>query len=663
MPPRVSPPLVEVYLLVEQPRQRLSHWSQALAPLDEAEAPALGRVDAYFDPTSNQAIFGLRYDEQALGALGLRYVVEVALLAEIGMIQPAELSDGDRRRFVTDRLASCTVHVADQRKVVGALVELVRRVRGQKSATSPPALEATLLPRPRPAIAPKVRARVETGESPLVVAAKGTRSRPSVESPLPLATRELALGSVRQSKDQLVALGREAAIGAPTVDIVTGAGSDADAGTDTGSGVTGAGTTGTGTDPGAEGSGARDASRRPTQPPGTGAPPRTSPNVISRSGVHRANTVMMTTTETRRMIEAAAREAREASEAESAAARAPSPSPEAAEAAEAPEPTPGPSALSGPRTISARYLRSGRWVPLRIGSLSLKGAALMAVALPRVDDRVDVALAYAQHRALVRGAVQKVSTMKEAETSGATMFSVNFELDDGSRRQLTALLTAARAANVTIKPAPPRGTRRYPVEWPVCLGTSRGAVRAEALDVSADGMFVRPVNSLTLDAHLTFSAVLDDNQPPVSGHARVVRNITEADARSSGLQSGYGLAILEMADPERDRWSGFLSRVARRATKRVLIAASASRLTELETGLVAGGYATSGGTEPGAIAQLVSAEARPFDAALIDATWLISEGSTLWVESVFTARGVPYVTVHGDAKRARIAIDRLLAVV
>jgi hypothetical protein len=40
------------------------------------------------------------------------------------------------------------------------------------------------------------------------------------------------------------------------------------------------------------------------------------------------------------------------------------------------------------------------------------------------------------------------------------MFSVNFELDDGSRRQLTALLTAARAANVTIKPAPPRGTRR-----------------------------------------------------------------------------------------------------------------------------------------------------------------------------------------------------------
>jgi hypothetical protein len=394
--------------------------------------------------------------------------------------------------------------------------------------------------------------------------------------------------------------------------------------------------------------------RPATMPPTRGeGGPRPSPNVIARAGVHRAATVMMSTAETRRMLEAAGQPVEEI-----AAGRTPTPPPPELLGSEA-----APPALSGPRTISASYLRSGRWVPLRIGSLSLKGAALMAVALPRVNDRVDVALAYAQHRALVRGEVQKVSTMREAETSGATMFSVSFELDDGSRRQLTALLTAARAANVTIKPAPPRGTRRYPVEWPVCLGTSRGAVRAEAFDVSSDGMFVKPVHPLTLDAHVTFSAVLDDNQPPVSGHARVVRNITEAAARDAGLWPGYGLVILEMVDPERERWSRFLRRVATRASKRVLIAASAGRFTELETGLVAGGYATAGGTEPGAIAQLVSGEARPFDAALIDAAWLLSEGSTLWVESVFTARSIPYVTVHGDAKRARQAVDRLLAVV
>src|SRR5262245_63315977 len=103
MQSRVSPPLVEVFLLVEQPRQRLSHWSQALAPLDDAAAPPLASVDVYYDLASNQAIFGLRYDEQALGPGRLSYVIEVALLAEIGMIQPAELSEADRRRFAVDR--------------------------------------------------------------------------------------------------------------------------------------------------------------------------------------------------------------------------------------------------------------------------------------------------------------------------------------------------------------------------------------------------------------------------------------------------------------------------------------------------------------------------------------------------------------------------------
>src|SRR5262249_21431426 len=141
-----------------------------------------------------------------------------------------------------------------------------------------------------------------------------------------------------------------------------------------------------------------------------------------------------------------------------------------------------------PGIIYGRYLRSGRWVPIRIGALSLKGAALMAGALPRVDDRVEIALSYSTHRALVRGAVAKVSSMQEAAATGATTFSVNFDLDDESRRELTALLTAARAEKVTIKPPPARSTRRYPVEWPVSFGTVRGTVRAEALDVSTEGM-------------------------------------------------------------------------------------------------------------------------------------------------------------------------------
>src|SRR5262249_11093571 len=156
-------------------------------------------------------------------------------------------------------------------------------------------------------------------------------------------------------------------------------------------------------------------------------------------------------------------------------------------------------------------------------------------ALPRVNDHVDVALSFGAHRALVRGPVKKVSSIVEAATSGAASFSVSFELDDASRRQLTSLLTAARAANVTIKPPPPRTSRRYPVEWPICLGSTRGAIRAEALDVSLDGMFVRPVHALSLESKLNFSAVLDDAEAPVSGRAKVVRQVHDLEARTCGL--------------------------------------------------------------------------------------------------------------------------------
>jgi len=240
---------------------------------------------------------------------------------------------------------------------------------------------------------------------------------------------------------------------------------------------------------------------------------------------------------------------------------------------------------------------------------------------------------------------------------------VKFELDESSRKELTALLTAARAAKVTIKPPPARATRRYAVEWPVTFGTLRGAVRAEALDVSTEGMFVRPLHDLVLDANLTFTVVLDDGQAPVSGRARAVRHVGEVEARGAGLSPGYGLMILEMAELERERWCAFLARIEKRASKRVLIGAGPARLAELQSGLVAAGYAVTGGSDRDIIAQLASAEARPVDAALIDAAWLVGGSAPSWVDSLFASRNVPYVAMHGDARRARIAIDRLLSVV
>ena len=551
--------LLEAFLIIDRPRQRLSHWCTALSPLDDPSAPPFATVIAYYDPTSDEALIGLRYDPLALGDGGVDFLVEVALLAETGMIQPAELSEGDRRRFVGERLARCTLQVGDQRHITSALTELVRRLREIKANVRPQVVGAVPLrpsPPPVPAAAAALRyTRGDTEDPHLLVTAKGTRD--GVKTPVP-----------------------------PPESRATGSGS---------------------------------------------LPPMTerasSPHVVARSGIHRAPTVEMDADDLHK---------------------------------HAIESSP-PSAATA-QMIYARYLRSGRWVPLRIGALSLKGAALMAGALPRINDHVDVALSFAGHRALVRGSVGKVSTVEETATSGAATFSVNFQLDEASRRQLTGLLTAARAAKITIKPPPPRTARRFPVEWPVGLGTSRGVVRAEALDVSRDGMFVRPLHALALNTVVNFSAVLDDGAAPACGRARVVRHIPELEARACGLQPGYGLHILEMGEAERGRWLGFLSRIEKRADRRILIGASPARMSELQSCLAAAGYAVTGGTDPGALVQLASAEARPVDAALIDAGWLTPSMSGEFVESLFSARNVPCVTLHGDAKRARATVDKLLDV-
>ncbi len=586
----MSPSLIEAFLVIDQPRQRLSHWCTALSPLDDPSAPPFATVMAYYDPTADEALVGLRYDTLAVGDNGLAFLMEIALLAEIGMIQPAELSEGDRRRFVGERLARCTIQVGEQRHVSTALIELVRRVREQKANVRPPVVASAPLSRATPPPIPtngwREHPRGDTSDPYLLVKAKGTRN------------------------DVIVSMKRAPSEPPAVLERV---------------------------------------SRSDKMPPVTEASARAvSPNVISRSsGVHRAATVEVSAEDAfRRAGEALPR----------------TPTNVATEEIEVLEPVEDSAKTQVPSVIYARYLRSGRWVPIRIGALSLKGAALMAGALPRVKDHVDVALSFGSHRALVRGAVGKVSSHEEVAVSGAATFSVNFQLDDAARRQLTSLLTAARDAKITIKPPPPRAARRFPVEWPVGLGTLRGVVRAEALDVSKAGMFVRPLHALAINTVVSFSSVLDDGEAPVSGRGRVVRHITDAEARACGLSPGYGLNVTEMGDADRVRWLAFLARIEKRADRRILIGASPARLAELQACLAAAGYAVTGGTDPGALVQLASAEARPVDAALIDAGWLAPNVTGEWVESLFSARNVPCLTMHGDAKRARSAIDKLLAV-
>lgn len=602
MQPREITQLVEAYLVIDQPRQRMSHWSNALGLLDAHAAPALAEVAAYYDPSCDQALLAVRYDEVSVGEARLAFVVELALLHEIGMIQPAELSPGDRKRFLGERLARCTLHVRDQRGVLNTLSELVKRLREQRSQKPPAVPAARGLP------------RGDTSDPVMLIKAKGTRDDLPPRS--------------RGTRDDLLA---------PV--------------------------------------------RRSTEFPRTDPPRRgISPHVIVR-GAHRT-TVESESLEAYRQATEAMRQPEVYGEAPESMRRfevyrpatQPLRSPSPPSRPPSPPVTPGRARSSSqatetftpsttvmpPGIIYARYLRSGRWVPIRIGALSLKGAALMSGALPRMNDHVDVALSFGPHRALVRGNVGKVSSVQEAAMSGTATFSVSFQLDDAARRQLTALLTAARAANITIKPPPPRTARRYPVEWPVGIGTSRGVVRANALDVSRDGLFVQPSHALALHSIVNFSSVLDDGEAPIAGRAKVIRHITDGEAAACGLAAGYGLQIVDMGEDDRARWLAFLLRIEQRAERRVLIGASPERLVELQGILSALGYAVTGGTDPGALVQLASEEARPVDAALIDADWLTPQASPQWLQSLFAPRKVPWVTLHGDVKRARLAIDKLL---
>jgi hypothetical protein len=535
---------IEAFLLVEQPRQRLGHWINALAALDSPFAPTLAAVVAYYDPSTDQGLLNLQYDRDALDETGRQYLMNVAILAEVGMVQPAELSEGERTRFLSTRLSRCTIRVTSAQTAVSAHNELVKRIKSERA--------------PQGAKPPPV-------PPPLPVAAKGTRDNLEKLSNKAAA----ALQSPGVSKDLVPRSNRYATAKMPE-EVATQLSARMRAVDDEG---------------------------RHTAPMGMAAIAELSAKTKSAERIH------------------------------------------------------------------ARYLRGGRWVAARVGALSLKGAAFLTGALPRMHDRVDIELTFGAYRARVRGGVAKVSTMREASQTGASTFTVSFLLDDDSKKQLTALLMAARDAKIVIKPPPARATRRFPVEWQVVLGSARGMSKAIALDVSTGGMFVRPNAALELGDTVSFSVTLDDGSAPISGSARVARWLSDAEANETGIEAGFGLELIEMTEGDRMRWLGFLARIERRAEKRVLIGAEPARLAELQAGLSSLGYTVLGGTDPGALVQLANAETRPADAVLIDAGWLQNEASTAIVEKLMAARNVPCVTMNGEARRARQAIDRLLDVV
>ncbi|HUQ01432.1 MAG TPA: PilZ domain-containing protein [Kofleriaceae bacterium] len=311
-------------------------------------------------------------------------------------------------------------------------------------------------------------------------------------------------------------------------------------------------------------------------------------------------------------------------------------------------------------TVKVRFLRGGTWSHARLRSLSARGAYLVTGAPPRMNDEVHVALQLGDLSAVVRGTVYHVTTARDAVETGSSGFAVRFPVEAGPMRdRLIELLHRARAEGVVIKPPPSRTSVRFPVRWPVELRGLDGTC-GDALDVSLNGLFISPQVPLRAET-VTAVVPIDVGDPPIELTARVARAITTADASVRGLTAGYGLEIIEMSEGDRVRWTRFLARVERRAARTVLVGAAPRRLEAIARALTDAGYAVTSSADAGALVRLADGPQLP-DVAVIDDSLLEQGVSAAWLEQMFTQRQVPCITVRGDATRARLVVDRLLAV-
>jgi hypothetical protein len=597
----MNPPLTELVLVFPRPRGRFATVVSALGPLWSGELPQMHDVDAFYDAVHDTVLIALRYEQRELDRDVIAKIEDVVHDAGIDLIEPAHLTESERRILL--RVATCEHRVEGQPAIAIALWTLSRQMGGEETWS------ATGIEMP-----PDIRARDLLSDPPVPPPGRARRasaaSAPRPAGSLPMPPTDLGRGSQRQP------MLREAEPLPP-----------------------------------------------PPAPPPTptmrGEEPLPSRTM---TGFKRGKRVTAdrvkpppTTNRTTRSFDEVIPKARPDDTIDDVSAN---PAVRSTRTTTADRVAPH----SLHAEIDVRYLRSGRWAPARLRALSLKGAYLITGAFPRVGDLVHIALGLGDLGALVRGAVFHVTTAADIASTGTSGFAVRFQLDDAARAQLSTLLQRARAMGVTITPPPARGSVRLPVVWPVKIGTTRGAIRGDALDVSKGGMFVHPTLPLEVEQPVSFSSVLDDGGVPVAGRALVVRHVSESDAARRGLRSGFGLSILEMGEVDLGRWTSFLNRVQRRSEKRILLGATPARLAELTAMLTSAGYAVMGGTDPGTLVQLSDAETLPPDVAVIDSTLLEGSEPSHWLETLFSARKVPCVTLRGDARRARTIVDRLLAV-
>jgi hypothetical protein len=628
MEPLVFTPTYELFLVLEPLRECFGELVTTLEPLDGRDGPALLAADLYYRETTDVGLLALRFDERTLSYAALTWVLDLATGAGLPALDPARLGESDRRTFYDGYLADYDIRVENATSVRDALDELGRRLDLVSGVVEPPT----------------VRRRDKTATGPL-----GRAPSPPPRPPrLPTAPVEYERPATRPLPD-------------PSVP------------------------------PAAQARMRRLGSSPPAAsvPPGRGAlgklaPTHDSPTrrqalslveqaALARSrAAHRASTVrgplLPEDSRPTDVDPADAEGPRARGKRRKRALRPTVPgTPVARRAGSSPPVTPPPAGPlldpMAPPAIDVQFLRGGHWVPARLRSLSSRGAYLVTGAPPRVGDQVHVALDFDEASAMVRGTVHHVTSAEDAVATGSAGFAIRFpQIDSPARRQLIELLKQARSAGVTIKPPPARGAVRFPVKWPVRVGTRSGGFGADALDVSTGGLFVATGRDLA-DEELIFRLPLDNDDSAICGRAQVARTVDTEMATARGLARGYGLRIVELSESDSRRYESFLDRVRNRTDKRIVVGAGPDRMRALCGGLTAAGYSVTSSSDPGVLVRLADLEPRAPDAAIIDDSLAEIPSRRLLLEQAFSTRQVPCLATGGESpQRARAVIDRLLCV-
>ncbi len=602
MEPLVYTPTYEIFLVLPHARAGLPAMTRALEPLTRGPIPSPLGADVYYRKATDIALLAIRFDERQVTHDDLTWLADLAAGAGVPLLDPTRLKERDRRRFYDSYLRGYDLVLEDLSAPIAALAALGHDLK----------LPNMPVPAPR-------RREVDT-EVPIFTEPTGFPVPPTTPPPLPRAVTEPPLPPRVKGRR----------LGSPAAHVV--ARIPRPPATHT----------------------ANTTTRRPSanrllteREPEAAAPikpgPPPDPSAADGAkplGKQRARTRRDTTPAT----PIAKKPARDGSR----------------KVANGSGPHPVIDEPPPPPEIDVRYLRGSEWVTARLRSLSLRGAYLVTGALPRPGDTVHIALGFRGAGAMMSGHVYHVTTVEDAAETGSSGFAIRFPQQPSSQReQLVALLRRARAAGVTIKPPPARVAVRFPVHWPVRLGTRFGGITAEAQDVSTGGMFLVVERELP-DGDLLFQLPLDNDDAAISGRARTVRRVNDQMAMARGLSKGYGLLITELSDLDERRWTCFLERVRRRSERRVVVGARGPRFDALMQCLASAGYVVSGARDAESVLRLAEAEHRPPDGALIDSSLLAHQERTS-LESALAERGVRVISsAREEPVRARAVIDRML---